>query len=144
MAPDTRERGAAAVEMAFITVFILVPLLIGLIDVGRLIYSHIALQEAAQEGALLGAFDNSGSSLNAAQIKDRVKDSTSFPDIQISEIEVFCETVARVVDAAQVAVRIEHTHDLLFPGSGTAMISKMAISDRFVASCPAGSTTPIP
>lgn len=50
-----RSRGQALVESAMVLP-ILVLLVMGVIDVGRLIFAHVALQEATQEGAIYGAY----------------------------------------------------------------------------------------
>lgn len=128
------ERGAAAVEMAVMMIFLL-PVLIGLIDVGRLIYSHIAVQEAAQEGALLASFDEA---ITVAAIEDRVIASTSFPDLSVdTTILVSCATESRdKAPGAVVTVDVSHVHDMLLPFTGTATIAKTAATDRFFGSCP--------
>ena len=49
------EKGAAAVEMAIVSMFLLV-LLLGIVDIGRAITTNISLRDAVQEGAMYGAF----------------------------------------------------------------------------------------
>ncbi len=50
-----RRRGAAAVEMAVVTAALLVPTIIGLWEVGRLVYVMQVVSHAAREGARLAA-----------------------------------------------------------------------------------------
>jgi Flp pilus assembly protein TadG len=50
-----KRRGVAAVEMAVVTVAILLPTIIGLWEVGRLIYVTQVVSHAAREGARLAA-----------------------------------------------------------------------------------------
>ncbi len=48
---NNTEKGAAAVELALVTTFILVPLLFGTIEIGLLLYNKQVLTNAAREGA---------------------------------------------------------------------------------------------
>jgi hypothetical protein len=50
-----RRRGVAAVEMALVTMLFVLPLLIGLWEVGRLVYCQQVVTNAAREGARLAA-----------------------------------------------------------------------------------------
>ena len=49
------ERGQSLVETALVSVFILVPLLIGLVALGPAFYGYIAIANGAREGARYGA-----------------------------------------------------------------------------------------
>lgn len=44
-------RGAVAVEMALLLVFILVPLLFGVVELGRMLYQYNALTKSVRDGA---------------------------------------------------------------------------------------------
>ena len=50
------DRGAVAVETVFILALVLFPLLIGVADFGRALYSSIIVEEVAQEAANFIAF----------------------------------------------------------------------------------------
>jgi Flp pilus assembly protein TadG len=50
-----RSRGQALVEAAMVLPILLL-LVMGVIDVGRIIFAHLALQEATQEGAIYAAY----------------------------------------------------------------------------------------
>lgn len=66
MRRDARDRGAAAVEMALVLPVLLL-LVFGIIDFGRMLNAQITLTEAAREGArasVLGA--NPSAAVNAA------------------------------------------------------------------------------
>ncbi|HLT97030.1 MAG TPA: TadE/TadG family type IV pilus assembly protein, partial [Acidimicrobiia bacterium] len=51
MADRRPERGAAAVEMAFVAMFLIL-LVTGVADLGRAIFTYIGVQEAAEEGTM--------------------------------------------------------------------------------------------
>jgi Flp pilus assembly protein TadG len=50
-APGSPHRGQATIELALVFIFILLPLLIGLADLGRAYYEHLAVTHAANVGA---------------------------------------------------------------------------------------------
>lgn len=132
------QRGAAAVEMAIVLFFLLV-LVTGIIDVGRLIFNNISIQEAAQEGAFYGAFEEN---VTVTQIKQRVVDSTSSPAIDPDEVSVTCTTQTRSKkDGSTIRVTVEHDLDLITPFvgtwfGGTFRLGKTAEAERFHSSCP--------
>ena len=135
----TRDRGAAAVEMAFLTVFLLI-LVTGIIDLGRGIYSNISIQEAAQEGAFFGAFQDDAT---VAQIKQKAVDSTDSPVLTVGEVTVNCVTVSKSKkNGTRVEVTVTHQLDLVTPFvgqwlGGVLTLTKTAEADRFFSSCPA-------
>jgi hypothetical protein len=81
------QQGAAAVEMAIILPFLVI-LLVGVTDVGWLIWKRIELQEAAQEGAIYFAYNPD----DPAGARDRVKASTN-ADVKDTDFKnyPFCE-----------------------------------------------------
>jgi Flp pilus assembly protein TadG len=97
--------GAVAVETVFAMVFILVPLLIGVTDLGRALYSSIVVEEVAQEGAMFQAFEGAS---NAAVV-DRVRSATSFPDLSAATVTSSCTTVVRAgVSGSRVTVTVNY------------------------------------
>ncbi len=48
------ERGANLVEFAIVTIFILLPLFAGIVDLGRAFYGYIVITNAAREAARYG------------------------------------------------------------------------------------------
>src|SRR4051812_10693637 len=50
-----RRRGVAAIELGFVTMLFVVPLIIGIWETGRLIYIQQVVANAAREGARLAA-----------------------------------------------------------------------------------------
>ncbi|MGD9092361.1 MAG: pilus assembly protein [Anaerolineales bacterium] len=65
------EKGQSLVEFA-ITLVILLILLVGIADVGRMLFTFMALRDAAQEGAAFGSVNPTG------DISGRVVESSSF------------------------------------------------------------------
>lgn len=121
-----RERGAALVEMALVLP-LLVVLAFGVIDLGRLLFTQIALHEAAQEGSLYASThpdDPTGT-------RTRVIESTDSPELELSDVTVDCP-------GAQVRVRISYDIDLITPvlGGGTVTLDAEVSGDNFTsASC---------
>ncbi|GAB4578396.1 MAG: hypothetical protein Fur0022_11310 [Anaerolineales bacterium] len=82
-----KEKGQSLLEMAFATIILLL-LLAGIVDLGRLFFTYIALRDAAQEGAAFAAICPPNSLDNKASISDRVKASSHFP-VDLSSPNVF-------------------------------------------------------
>lgn len=136
---DFGERGAAVVEMAFMTIFLVV-LVMGIIDIGRAIFTNISIQEAAQEGASFGAFDELAT---VASIKQRAVNSTSEPTLSLTDVTITCTTVAKSKkQGTRIEVTVQHQVDLITPVigqwlGGSINLSKVAGAERFYSSCPA-------
>lgn len=80
------EKGQSLVELAF-GIAILLVMLAGIIDIGRLLFFYISLRDAAQEGAVFGQINPR----SCAQISNRVNEVTGNtlatpPDIFIDGI----------------------------------------------------------
>jgi Flp pilus assembly protein TadG len=75
------DRGAAAVEFALVLPVLLL-LLFGIIDFGRMVHAKVTLTEAAREGARTAALRNSASEARdtARQITDGIG-TVSFPTL---------------------------------------------------------------
>lgn len=127
--------------MAFMTIFLLI-LVTGIIDIGRAIFTNISIQEAAQEGAFYGSFEEAAT---ASQIRQRAVDSTSSPSLDIDKITVKCATASKSIkNGARVSVTVDHRLDLITPFVGQWLggvldLSKTAEAERFFDSCPSGS-----
>ncbi|MDJ0923972.1 MAG: TadE/TadG family type IV pilus assembly protein [Acidimicrobiia bacterium] len=118
----TTERGVALVETA-----ILLPLLIllvfGLLDVGRLVYAKIELSEAVQEGSLWGSYDPD----NYANVQTRVAESLNNLDIFPSDVVVVCPA-----GGDSIRVSLSRDLELLSPlGPGTVTLSATAEGELF-------------
>ena len=80
-----RDRGAALVEAA-ILLPLLVLLVFGIIDVGRLVFTKIDVHDAAQEGSLFAAYNPS----NATNVQTRVIDSGDDLGLASGDVVVTC------------------------------------------------------
>jgi Flp pilus assembly protein TadG len=78
---QTRENGQSLVELAISFTFLLM-LLGGVVDLGRMFFAFITLQDAAQEGAIYGSYNPT----DVQGIKDRIQSAATSP-IDTSEIE---------------------------------------------------------
>jgi hypothetical protein len=105
-AREDSERGAAVVELAFVSI-LLILLVAGIVDIGRVLFANIGLQEAAQEGAIYGSFQPNG------DIEARINEAVEYPPID--SIVITC--VEDVPDAFtdQIAVTVTHSVDLITP-----------------------------
>jgi Flp pilus assembly protein TadG len=139
------DRGAAAVEMAIVSMFLLV-LVLGIVDVGRAITTNISVRDAVQEGAMYGAFTRD---VTTAEIDARVKASVSEPDLTTASITVYCEADPRdLQDGTRVRVEMIYDVDLITPIVGPALggtitLEPTAEADRFYDTCPTGAV-PMP
>lgn len=82
---QANSQGAAAVEMAF-TTMLLVLLVCGIVDLGRVIYTDIGVKDAAQEGARFAAYDASSESA----IIGRVLTATDYPSAETLSVSAAC------------------------------------------------------
>jgi hypothetical protein len=66
------EAGQSLVEFALVTLFIIIPVMVGIIDGSILFYKWVAVHNAAREGARAGAIYHYTSSAPAVGTKDQV------------------------------------------------------------------------
>lgn len=134
------DRGAAAVETAIVSMFLLV-LVLGIVDLGRAIATNISVRDAVQEGAMYGAFTPE---VTALEIDARIRTSVSEPDLSSATITVFCETDPRdLQDGTRLRVDMAYDLDLITPIVGPALggtitLDPSAEADRFFDTCPTG------
>ena len=115
------ERGAALVEFA-IMLPILIVLLFGVIDYGRLLYTRITLHEAVQEGSIYAAThpdDPNGTRL-------RIIDNVDNPALSLDDITVDCL-------GSTIHISVVHNMSLIAPiiGPDTITITANVTTDRF-------------
>ena len=126
------ERGQSLVEFAVGIAFILI-MLAGVLDLGRAYFSYLALQDAAQEGALYGSLapcDTSG-------IRARVRESSNWP-IDLStfsdaQIEVSVHGCACV--GSEITVRLKMNFMMVAPFIGGKVLPLSAEAKDTVLQC---------
>lgn len=144
------ERGAAAVELAMIASFLLI-LVFGVIDVGRVLFTRIAIVDAAQEGAVFAAFEDEvgGTPLDKSHIEARVIAAVDNPTIAATDITVTCHVdTSGDRDAYSVEVTVEHDVDLVTPFLSQIYpqihLVKSSRSERYLGGCPTNTTVVSP
>ncbi len=143
------EQGAATVEFTLIAMFLIL-IVAGIVDLGRGLYTAIALNDAVQEGAIYAAFahDVAGAPVTADDIRTRVVGSTSSPELTIGVVTVVCEDQPRAQQSgSRVTIGVTHTVDLITPFvsdwfGGSIVLTREAVADRFYQTCPVGTSTP--
>ena len=140
------ERGAATVELALFAMF-LVMIVSGIVDLGRGMYTAIALNDAVQEGAMYAAFteDVAGTAVSTTDIVARVVSSTDSPALEAGDVTVSCVPKPRDRQpSSRITVEVAHTVDLITPFisdwfGGAHTLVRSATSERFFGTCPTGS-----
>ena len=105
------DRGAQAVEFALIWVFALVPLILGMIEFGAVMYSQITITQAAREAARQLALDvgtqtpNSCDSFCLAHAEATATSAASPLSITFSPSPVVCTAGATQGASATVTIR---------------------------------------
>ena len=82
-----RGAGQSLVEFALLAP-LLISLLVGIVDVGRLVFAYIALQDAVTEGALYAAYEPTPESA----VIDRVRTSSNHVEVKNATVTVVCTT----------------------------------------------------
>jgi len=118
------ERGTSLVELAFI-VPLLVLLVLGVIDMGRLLFTQITLHAAVQEGSLYVSQDPT----DPMGARTRVVESVDDPGLDINRVVVDCPSGP----TGPIRVRAEHDVNLITPvfGAGVVTLDAEATGDRF-------------
>lgn len=134
------------VEMAAVAIF-LAFLVLGIIDLGRTIFTNISVRDAVQEGAAFAAYTEAAT---GAEIEARIREAVSSPDLSSAPITLYCSTDPRDLQNGT-RVRIEMTYevDLITPIVGSMLGGSITLNpstevDRFFEECPNGVSTTIP
>ena len=100
---QTTERGQTMVEIA-VSMVLLLTLLSGVVELGRVFYTYIALREAAWEGAAYGALCP-----NALAIESRVRQSAHFPvDLKSPNVAIYSTYIAQ--PGTTLSVKVEYNN----------------------------------
>ncbi|MDJ0663114.1 MAG: TadE/TadG family type IV pilus assembly protein [Acidimicrobiia bacterium] len=119
---NEKDQGVALVETALVLP-LLVLLLFGLLDVGRLVYAKIELHQAVQEGSLWGSYYPDAYS----GVQTRVAESLNHPDTFPSDVVVTCPA-----GGDSIRVSLSRDMDLLSPlGPGTVTLNATAEGELF-------------
>jgi Flp pilus assembly protein TadG len=145
------QRGQSLVELG-LTLIIMLTLLAGAVDFGSAFFAYIALQDAAQEGALYGSVApiidsnangryDAGESLNTAAIVSRVQSTSSNP-VDLSTVNVLVTISASRCSGGTVTVNVSYPYQLTMPligaiiGRQTIPLSATVIDTILIPSCP--------
>jgi Flp pilus assembly protein TadG len=120
------ERGQSLVEMA-VSLMLILTLLSGAVDIGRAFFIMIALNDAAQEGALYGSIgaviDQNGNGkydvgepVNTAAIVNRVRQSSNTVDLTDTvRVGVDVATGTPPCAGAGITIRVTYQFDFAMP-----------------------------
>jgi Flp pilus assembly protein TadG len=111
------ERGVSALEVALLLPFLLL-ITMGIVDLGRMMYFQLGVQEAAQEGIVYASIEPD----DPTGIVARTMEAMSVPDLAPGSTTVTCPAPTTVM------VTVTHQVDLLTP-----VISQM-VGGTFTAS----------
>lgn len=122
-------------------------LVFGVIDVGRVLFTRIAIVDAAQEGTVFAAFEDEvgGAPLDRTHIENRVIAAVDNPTLTAADITVTCFVDASGDRTAYaVEVRVQYDVDLVTPFLSQAYpqihLDKSFRSERYLGDCPANTT----
>jgi Flp pilus assembly protein TadG len=112
--PNRRaERGQSLTEFSLALV-ILLTLVAGVADLGRMFFAYIIIRDAAQEGAVYGSIaDKSDLPTLQTEVEDRVKEAFTDPDnpsdtpIDISKLQVQTSVIGATCAAPGSGVRVQ-------------------------------------
>jgi hypothetical protein len=140
------ERGAAMVETAAVAIFLIL-LVLGIVDLGRVIFTSISVRDAVQEGAAFAAYTENADDVG---ITTTIRGAVSSPDLSAAPINLYCSPDPRdFQDGTRIRIELEYDVDLVTPVIGaivgdTITLSPEAEVQRFFEDCPTGVSTPIP
>jgi Flp pilus assembly protein TadG len=133
-----RTRGQALVEFAITTPLLLL-LFMGAVDVGRLLFVSVALEEAAQEGALYAALKPG---VTQSEIEGRVRTSSNATEVTGATVP----TVGCAITPAPGTITV-HAHTnvaLLTPVMNVILGSPFQIGASVTATNTRGNPCPVP
>ncbi len=126
------ERGQSLTEFALALV-ILITLLAGVADLGRMFFAYIIIRDAAQEGAVYGSIaDKSDLTTFRAEVENRVQEAFTDPDnpgdtpIDISKLQVQTDLIGATCASpgSGVRVKVDYAVPVTMPFLGTIIGSQ--------------------
>jgi hypothetical protein len=146
--PKRSARGQATIEFALVLVFIILPLLLGIADIARIFYEHLAVTNAANVGARWGTlavgYQQCSGYASVAEIV-----GADLIDVPITNIAVITST-ERLSSTFAVKVIIDYDHSLLFGAAGSMRLrAQSTMPGPFAppggpSNCPTVVGTPVP
>lgn len=131
------ERGQSLVEFTFGAV-ILIILVVGIFDVGRALFTYMALRESAQEGALIGSVNPTDQTM----IKNRVMETSEMVTNLITADDILVEVLGTACTGNGIRVTVTYTDFPittpflgLFIGSQTITLSTSATDTILTPPC---------
>lgn len=128
-------RGVAAVELGFVALLFLVPLLLGIWETGRLIHVQQVVANAAREGARVAG---QGFTIKGDGTQVQIKRFTGSPNVKEVVVDYLRGAGLRTLTADDVTVTFA------FTTPRTTAYTPLAGIDPVGTSYPAGSTPPEP
>ena len=126
------ERGQSLTEFALALV-ILLTLVAGVVDLGRMFFAYIIIRDAAQEGAVYGSIaDKSDLTAFQSEVENRVKEAFTDPDnpgdtpIDISKLSVQANVIGATcaTPGSGVRVKVDYAVPVTMPFLGTIIGSQ--------------------
>ena len=113
------EKGQSLVEMAF-SVIVLLILIAGIVDVGRMLFVWLAIRDASEEGVVFASVcpPFPGNFANGQAINAHVKNSSHFPvDLSQGNVQVFSTFIntEETVPGSGIQVRVSYEFDFVMP-----------------------------
>jgi hypothetical protein len=102
----TRRRGVAAIELGFVTMLFVVPLIIGIWETGRLIHVQQVVANAAREGARLAG---QGIVIKADGTVTQIKKATGSPNVKDAVVDYLRAAGLSQLTASDVTVTFAFT-----------------------------------
>ena len=98
------ERGVSALEVALLLPFLLL-ITMGIVDLGRIMFFQLGVQEAVQEGIVYASIEPD----DPAGIVARTMEAMSVPELQSGSVVVTCPS------STTIEVTVTHQIDLITP-----------------------------
>lgn len=115
--PENGQRGQSLVEMAVLMVVLLL-IMAGVLDFGRMYFTYLALQNAAGEGAAYGAINpewvNNGDNADPNNIEYRVRNESTGNLIDWSTTAIVVD-VPTVAGGEPITVTVSYVYEVITP-----------------------------
>ncbi len=135
----SHEKGQSLAELAISLVLVLI-ILAGVVDLGRMMYEYLSMRDSAQEGASYGAIYPRDCSETEARVRsnlpsDFFSDSGDTLNVYIDTIGQQCSTapVTQACEGHTIYVVLDHTSEMTMPFfSGVIVPMHVEIQDLII------------